>query len=53
MIRLFGYHHLNLKGLNFIQFKNLKHKTKILIACKLRANKNKYFIFAIVGALIS
>ncbi|GAA7275611.1 hypothetical protein HpMMM16_12550 [Helicobacter pylori] len=35
MIRLFGYHHLNLKRLNFIQFENLDYKTKILIACKL------------------
>ncbi|RVZ51194.1 hypothetical protein EC556_04730 [Helicobacter pylori] len=35
MIRLFGYHHLNLKGLNFIQFESLEYKTKILIACKL------------------
>ncbi|GAA8287702.1 hypothetical protein HpNP123_14780 [Helicobacter pylori] len=35
MIRLFGDHHLNLKGLNFIQFENLDYKTKILTACKL------------------
>ncbi|EQL69371.1 hypothetical protein N407_08465 [Helicobacter pylori FD662] len=32
---MFGYHHLNLKRLNFIQFENLDYKTKILIACKL------------------
>ncbi|EJB33975.1 hypothetical protein HPNQ4044_1420 [Helicobacter pylori NQ4044] len=35
MIRLFGYHYLNLKGLNFIPFENLEYKTKILTACKL------------------
>ncbi|EJB23386.1 hypothetical protein HPNQ4216_1443 [Helicobacter pylori NQ4216] len=32
---MFGHHHLNLKGLNFIQFESLEYKTKILIACKL------------------
>ncbi|AHN37982.1 hypothetical protein HPOKI128_05670 [Helicobacter pylori oki128] len=37
MIRLFGHHHLNLKGLNFIQFENLEYRTKILIAYKLGA----------------
>ncbi|GAA8032261.1 hypothetical protein TH0821_14150 [Helicobacter pylori] len=42
MIRLFGNHHLNLKGLNFIQFENLEYKTKILTACKLGADSNKY-----------
>ncbi|AFH98287.1 hypothetical protein HPSH417_05815 [Helicobacter pylori Shi417] len=34
---MFGYHHLNLKGLNFIQFENPEYKTKILIAYKLGA----------------
>ncbi|EJB45554.1 hypothetical protein HPHPA17_1333 [Helicobacter pylori Hp A-17] len=37
MIRLFGHHHLNLKGF-FIQFENLEYKTKILTACKLGAD---------------
>ncbi|GAA9351957.1 hypothetical protein TH0610_12910 [Helicobacter pylori] len=50
MIRLFGCHHLNLKGLNFIQFENLEYKTKILIAYKLGASQNKYF--RSIGALI-
>ncbi|KNE11778.1 hypothetical protein ACM28_05190 [Helicobacter pylori] len=34
---MFGYHHLNLKGLNFIQFETLEYRTKILIAYKLGA----------------
>ncbi|OOP97492.1 hypothetical protein B0X43_07615 [Helicobacter pylori] len=50
MIRLFGNHHLNLKGLNFIQFEILEYKTKILIACKLGGGQNKYF--RSIGALI-
>ncbi|GAA7456830.1 hypothetical protein ID1036_14810 [Helicobacter pylori] len=50
MIRLFGCHHLNLKGLNFIQFENLEYKTKTLIAHKLGAGQNKYFCS--IGALI-